>query len=284
MYTKEIKKLKDDILNNRIDIVTIKETLLNQSNISGKSIPAGLFYDAIKHCFLDEFQLNVEFENIKSDLITEDMLKAININHLRFIFKKLDKNTVYLADINTIDINREINSITLRFEETDEGVEMYPVDSDFDNMNDWLENRADDKIKNSVFSDKQSLMEEKGIGLGEYTMFILVMYILESLVLINALSTAKVIKEGSKKYVGLTSSKKGKGKDKKKGPKKVKIVRSFYISENDFNDESTKREYHRTVESWNVRGHFRRYKNGKVVWIQPYTKGNGAKTPKIYEV
>lgn len=251
-----------------------------------ESIQAGLFYDAIKRCFLDEFQLNVEveIEDIESGLITEDMLKTADINHLKFIFKKLDKNTVYLADINTIDINGEINSITLRFEETDEGVEMYPIDSNFNNLNDWLENQADDKIKDFVFSDRQSILKEKGVRLSEYTMFILVMYILESLVLINTLSTAKVIKESSKKYIGLTSSKKGKSKDKKKGPKKVKIVRSFYISEDDFNDESTKREYNRTLESWKVRGHFRRYKNGKVVWIQPYTKGKGAKTPKIYEV
>lgn len=33
-----------------------------------------------------------------------------------------------------------------------------------------------------------------------------------------------------------------------------------------------------------VRGHYRRYKNGKTVWIAPYTKGNGASKGKTYKL
>lgn len=35
---------------------------------------------------------------------------------------------------------------------------------------------------------------------------------------------------------------------------------------------------------FNVRGHFRHYKNGKVVWIPEYQKGNGNKKSKIYRI
>ena len=33
-----------------------------------------------------------------------------------------------------------------------------------------------------------------------------------------------------------------------------------------------------------VRGHYRRYKNGKTVWIAPYTKGSGASKGKTYKL
>ena len=36
------------------------------------------------------------------------------------------------------------------------------------------------------------------------------------------------------------------------------------------------RRYIRHCEAWSVRGHYRRYKSGKVVYIKPHIKGNGA--------
>lgn len=38
--------------------------------------------------------------------------------------------------------------------------------------------------------------------------------------------------------------------------------------------ETIKKHYNRYAKSWNVVGHKRVYKSGKVVWIKPYTKGN----------
>lgn len=35
------------------------------------------------------------------------------------------------------------------------------------------------------------------------------------------------------------------------------------------------RDYHRHCEAWGVRGHYRHYKNGKVVYIKPHIKGSG---------
>ena len=36
--------------------------------------------------------------------------------------------------------------------------------------------------------------------------------------------------------------------------------------------------------AFNVRGHYRRYKDGKTVWIQPYTKGSGKEKNKTYKL
>jgi hypothetical protein len=48
-----------------------------------------------------------------------------------------------------------------------------------------------------------------------------------------------------------------------------------YVSEYD-----TTRQYTKHVESFNVRGHYRRYKNGKVVFVKGFVKGDKNKPPK----
>lgn len=42
----------------------------------------------------------------------------------------------------------------------------------------------------------------------------------------------------------------------------------------------------RLTETWNVRGHYRHYKNGKKVYINPYTKGkkDGKTSRKSYHL
>ena len=42
-------------------------------------------------------------------------------------------------------------------------------------------------------------------------------------------------------------------------------------------NEGEKRKYEITCESWDVRGYFRHYKNGKVIWIAPFKKGKKRK-------
>lgn len=44
------------------------------------------------------------------------------------------------------------------------------------------------------------------------------------------------------------------------------------------------RKYQRHAGSWSVAGHPRKLKSGKIVWVKPHTKGEGAKTPKTYKV
>ena len=48
-----------------------------------------------------------------------------------------------------------------------------------------------------------------------------------------------------------------------------------YVSEYD-----STRQYTKHVESFNVRGHYRHYKNGKVVFVKAFVKGDKNKTPK----
>lgn len=40
------------------------------------------------------------------------------------------------------------------------------------------------------------------------------------------------------------------------------------------------------TESWTFRGHYRHYKSGKIVYVNPYTKGSkdGKSIPKEYKV
>lgn len=45
----------------------------------------------------------------------------------------------------------------------------------------------------------------------------------------------------------------------------------------------SKREFIRHCEAWMVRGHYRHYKSGKVVYISPYKKGKGKLNDKIYK-
>lgn len=49
------------------------------------------------------------------------------------------------------------------------------------------------------------------------------------------------------------------------------------------NTEET-RDYIRHIEAWGVRGHKRHYKNGKVVFVKPYTKGKGKAKETTYEI
>lgn len=39
-----------------------------------------------------------------------------------------------------------------------------------------------------------------------------------------------------------------------------------------------------TCERWDVKGHFRHYKNGKVVYVKPYEKGKGRKKERNYVI
>ncbi len=48
------------------------------------------------------------------------------------------------------------------------------------------------------------------------------------------------------------------------------------------NPDKIPRQKH--TESWGVRGHPRHYKNGKKIWVHPYTKDTGAKKPKTYKL
>ena len=68
-----------------------------------------------------------------------------------------------------------------------------------------------------------------------------------------------------------------KGKKNKRNRGKTYIYKKVYkILDVKPNEE--KRKYTRIAESWRVRGHWRKYKSGKKVWINGYSKGKGRDT------
>ncbi len=69
-------------------------------------------------------------------------------------------------------------------------------------------------------------------------------------------------------------------------PKKKTSSSVTYILHRQGNSPSLTPRGKRTLsgKEFSVRGHFRHYKNGKVIWIPEYTKGDGKKKNKIYKL
>lgn len=71
----------------------------------------------------------------------------------------------------------------------------------------------------------------------------------------------------------------------KRSNRRAFTMRSYTIGSEMLSElPAPKREWHGYAESFGVRGHFRRYQNGKVVWIRPYTKAgrNEKKSDREY--
>lgn len=63
-------------------------------------------------------------------------------------------------------------------------------------------------------------------------------------------------------------------KHSKKKHNKKKLLKVTYIKNIDINQKIEHSTHKFTIESWEVKGHYRTYKNGKKVWVKPYVKGN----------
>lgn len=74
------------------------------------------------------------------------------------------------------------------------------------------------------------------------------------------------------KKVTRTESSKKKG-SKKRSNRRPLVVRRYTIGSEMLSElPAPKKEWHGYRESFGVRGHYRRYQTGKVVWVRPYTK------------
>lgn len=76
------------------------------------------------------------------------------------------------------------------------------------------------------------------------------------------------------------SGKKRDGKTKKSPPKKTRLYRLVHMTDEQaegmkktIRTECEKRKFERSCTAWGVRGHYRRYKSGKVVYIKPHVRG-----------
>lgn len=75
------------------------------------------------------------------------------------------------------------------------------------------------------------------------------------------------------------------GKRMSGGKKDIIIDGIRYVYKNkNVNKDVVGRTYNRVMESWNVRGHMRTYKNGKTVYIKPFVKGKGKLENKKYVI
>lgn len=82
------------------------------------------------------------------------------------------------------------------------------------------------------------------------------------------------------KNVRRTTENKSCGSKRKMAQKRHLTIRSYTVSNTMLNELPTpKREWHGYKSSFTVRGHYRKLKNGKIVWIRPYTKA-GIETKK----
>lgn len=77
----------------------------------------------------------------------------------------------------------------------------------------------------------------------------------------------------------------GKNRHKSKNTNRYTyITRKKYTLKAPSEELKQKRQVIRHVESWSVRGHFRKHPNGTLVWVKPHVKGNGEVKPKTYKV
>lgn len=68
-------------------------------------------------------------------------------------------------------------------------------------------------------------------------------------------------------------------KNNKRSNKRPLTVRRYTVSSELLSElPAPKKEWHGYRESFGVRGHYRRYQSGKVVWVRPYTKKGLAET------
>lgn len=97
---------------------------------------------------------------------------------------------------------------------------------------------------------------------------------------------SKKIKEKSESGTITKPDKDSESKERKEPKEHVVHLNGVRIttSNNKAASKIKSRKVTRIMECWSVRGHFRHYKNGKVVYVHPYEKGTGRKTPKKYKV
>jgi hypothetical protein len=80
--------------------------------------------------------------------------------------------------------------------------------------------------------------------------------------------------------VSKSVKKNGRSKSNTKRRRVITIATKKYVYEK----SDSKKQINRVTESWGVCGHWRKYKSGKRIWVNPYTKGTGNREPKQYKV
>ncbi len=85
-------------------------------------------------------------------------------------------------------------------------------------------------------------------------------------------------------YKPVTSTVTAKTKKKPQKPAKDGVTYILRSDKNGNRHIGVRGRFVRHAKSWGVRGHYRHYKSGKVVWVEQYVKGDGKKKDKSYKV
>lgn len=64
----------------------------------------------------------------------------------------------------------------------------------------------------------------------------------------------------------------------------IRLTKRIITIPNGARIKFTKAERRKLMESWNVRGHIRKMKSGKEVYVKPYKKGTGERQRRIYKI
>lgn len=94
----------------------------------------------------------------------------------------------------------------------------------------------------------------------------------------------KIEKDSILKNTSSSGKKKTKKTSNESSTNYIHTKKYCFTSQLEKNLNNKKRVYERNAGSWQVRGHFREYKEGKKVWIDSYIKGKGKLKRSNYKI
>ena len=105
---------------------------------------------------------------------------------------------------------------------------------------------------------------------------------IQSIITIYSSLMALIVYHKPEKETAATRNQHQETKNKRKSGKKG---HTYIFSRSQNGPRILRRGQHASISAaFSVRGHYRHYKNGKVVWIKPYNKGTGDRKDKTYKI
>lgn len=148
------------------------------------------------------------------------------------------------------------------------------------NENIYFRCRKEAAKYNDKLNSRESASELLGVSVSEENKrSVLTVYSSVMALFVFGRSTIKAPEPKEEKAV--THSKKLTKRSKKSKPSGVTYILTYSGKEPHI---ATKGSHSSPQGMFSVRGHYRRYKSGKIIWIAQYTKGTGRKTDKSYRI
>lgn len=157
------------------------------------------------------------------------------------------------------------------------------------NIMGYFEHKGKKEMFMTLFLDTKTNKPKSrldGMDLQSYRMELLNLYLIYfSLqhIMKNKPSIVKVVNEQVVVDEEVDNTKKN--SDSKNSGKRnsVRIVREIIIRDTSQTGKGKGTKHNMQCQAWGVMGHYRHYKSGKVVWIEPYKKGKKRDNPNAYK-